>query len=292
MNTVVLFPDATPVKGPQRIKASYTISEIRRQFGWSEAHIRRWVREGIIQTIDSSPDADPQFDFHALEVFRRARELRSRGRTLRKIELELHGQRTLFSESEGRLIPLPTRMSPFEEALILHEQGSPRSAEMYAQAIREEECVADAFCNLGILDYEAKNIPGAFNHFTSALRHDPRHFESHFNLAHMYFEEGNIRLARLHYEFSAVIEPGSASAHFNLGLVSAIEENIPEAVASLNKAKEFATEEELPQIDEILHGLQNTPDGLTRILHESPAAPAAQAGLDGKAFEMRATKAY
>jgi tetratricopeptide (TPR) repeat protein len=258
MSTVVPFPNAMPVKGPQRIKASYSISEIRRQFGWSETHIRRWIKEGIIRTTGSSTDDEPQFDFHALGIFRRARELRNSGRPLRKIELELHGQRNLFLENEGLLIPLPTRMSPFEEALILHEQGDPRAVEMYAQAIREEECAADAFCNLGILDYEARNIPGAFDHFTSALRHDPRHFEAHFNLAHLYFEEGDIRLARLHYELSAVIEPGSASAHFNIGLVSIIEENIPAAIASLNKAKEYATEEELAQIDEILLGLQNT----------------------------------
>ena len=256
MSIVVQFPDATPVKGLQRIKASYTIGEIRRQFGWSEAHIRRWIKERIIRTIDSSPGCEPRFDFHALEIFRRARELRSRGKPLRKIEMELHGQRNLFSESEGILILLPPRMSPFEEALILHEQGNPRASEMYALAIREEECVADAFCNLGILDYEAKNIPGAFNNFTRALSYDPRHFEAHFNLAHLYFEEGDIRLARLHYEFSSVIEPGSASAHFNLGVINAIEDNIQAAVSSLNKAKELATEEELAQIDEILQGLQ------------------------------------
>jgi Tfp pilus assembly protein PilF len=147
-------------------------------------------------------------------------------------------------------------MSPFEEALILHEQGDPRAAEMYAQAIREEECVADAFCNLGILDYEAGIVAGAFDNFTKALGNDPRHFESHFNLAHLYFEEGSIRPSRLHYEISAVIEPGNASVHFNLGLINAIEENIPAAVAALNKAKEFATEDELPQIEEILLGLQ------------------------------------
>ena len=258
MSTVVQFPGVTPVKGPQRIKASYTISEIRQQFGWSEAHIRRWIREHIIHPIDSSPNGEPRFDFRAFEIFRRARELHDRGRPLRKIELELHGQRNLFSESEGRLVHLPPRMSPFEEALILHEQGNPRASEMYALAIKEEECVADAFCNLGIIDYEAENIPGAFNNFTHALRHDPRHFEAHFNLAHMYFEEGDIRLARLHYELSAVIEPCSASAHFNLGLINAVEENTQAAVDSLCKAKEFATEEELAQIEELLGSLQVT----------------------------------
>jgi len=270
MSTVVTFPDIAPVKGPQRIKASYTISEIRRQFGWSEAHIRRWVRERIIQTIDSSSDEEPRFNFHALEVFRRARELRGRGRSLRKIEMELRGQRSLFSESEGRLITLPPRMSPFEEALILHEQGNPRAREMYALAISKEECVADAYCNLGILDFEANNIPGAFDHFTNALKFDPRHFEAHFNLAHLYFEEGDVRLSRLHYEFSAVIEPGSASAHFNLGLIHAIEEDIPAAIASLNKAKEYAVEEEMEQIEEILRGLQASNTGKQKTEFNSP----------------------
>ena len=257
MSTVVPFPDAAPVKSLQRIQASYTIGEIRRQFGWSEAHIRRWVKEGIIRTIDPSSDGDPQFDFHALEVFRRARELRSNGRPLRKIEMELRGQRNLFSESEGLLIPLPVRMSPFEEALILHEQGNPRAAEMYAQAIREEECVADAYCNLGTLHYEAQRITQALDNFTHSLKYDPRHFESHFNLAHLYFEEGELRLARLHYEFSAIIEPGNASAHFNLGLVNAMEKKIPAAFASFTKAKEFATEEELISIDEMILGLKS-----------------------------------
>ena len=257
MSTIVPFPNAAPANGPQRIKASYTIDEIRRQFGWSETHIRRWIKEGIVRTIDSSQSGEPCFDFHALEVFRRVRELRSQGRPLRKIELELHGQRNLFSEDAGRLIALPVRISPFEEALILHEQGDPRAAEMYARAIQEDECVADAFCNLGILDYEAGNISGAFSHFTNALGRDPRHFEAHFNLAHMYFEEGNTRLARLHYEFSSSIEPDNASVHFNLGLVNAIEENVPEAISSLNKAKEFATEDEMAQIHTILCGLEN-----------------------------------
>ncbi|MCL2877909.1 MAG: tetratricopeptide repeat protein [Acidobacteria bacterium] len=261
MSTIVPFPDAVPAKGLQRIQASYTMSEIRRQFGWSEAHIRRWIKDGVIRTIDSSPDGELRFDFHALEIFRRARELRSRGKPMRKIELELHGQRNLFSESEGRLIQLPVYISPFEEALILHEQGDPRAAEMYAQAIKEEKCTADAFCNLGILNYEAGNIPGAFDNFTSALRHNPRHFEAHFNLAHLYFEEGAVRLARLHYELSAVIEPDSASVHFNLGLVNALEKNIPAAVVSFNKAKEFATEDETTQIEEILLGLESAADG-------------------------------
>lgn len=253
---VVQFPKHVPTEGLQRVQATYTVREISRQFGLSEHSIRRWTREGVIQASDSSPDGELHYDFHALTQFRRARELRNLGLTTRQIEAELNGQLNLFPEKGGRLIQLPIRLSPFEEALILHEQGDRRAVEMYTKAIRGGECVADAYCNLGILDYEAKNIPGAFDQFTKALRHDPRHFEAHFNLAHLYFEAGDFRLARLHYDISAVIEPNSASVHFNLGLIHAINGDLLLAIASLHRAKENATEEELAQIDELLNSLQ------------------------------------
>jgi len=257
VSIVVQFPDTAQSKGLQRIQAAYTVREISRQFGLSEHAIRRWTREGVIQAVEPTADGELRYDFHALTQFRHARELRNLGLSMRQIEAELNGQLNLFPEKGGRLIPLPIRLSPFEEALILHERGDKRAIEMYTKAIRGGECVADAYCNLGIIDYEEKNIPKAFDYFTKSLRHDPRHFESHFNLAHLYFEAGDFRLAHLHYDISAVIEPNSASVHFNLGLIHAIDGNLTLAIASLNKAKEFANEEELIQIDELLVNLQN-----------------------------------
>jgi DNA-binding transcriptional MerR regulator len=254
--SVVQFPQQAPSKGLQRVQATYTVREISRQFGLSEHSIRRWTREGVIQAVDSSADGELRYDFQALTQFRRARELRNLGLTTRQIEAELNGQLNLFPEKGGRLIQLPVRLSPFEEALILHEQGDKRAVEMYMKAIRGGECISDAYCNLGILDYEAKNIPGAFDQFTKALRYDPRHFEAHFNLAHLYFEAGDFRLARLHYDISAVIEPNSASVHFNLGLIHAIDGELLLAIASLHRARETATEEELCQIEELLSSLQ------------------------------------
>jgi tetratricopeptide (TPR) repeat protein len=257
MSIVVGFEKAAKSKRLQRVQSTYTVREISRQFGLSEHSIRRWTREGVIRAASSGPDGEQCYDFHALTIFRRARELRNRGLTARQIEAELHGQLNLFPEKGGQLIQLPIRLSPFEEALLLHEKGDKRAPEMYAKAIAHGECIADAYCNLGILDYEENNIPGAFDRFTNALRYDPRHFEAHFNLAHLYFEAGDFRLARLHYEISAVIEPGSASVHFNLGLIHAIDGDLVEAIASLNRAKESATDEELQQVDELLASLKN-----------------------------------
>jgi tetratricopeptide (TPR) repeat protein len=254
---IVQFPKTVPSKGLQRVQATYTVREISRQFGLSENSIRRWTREGIIQAVDQSSDGEVRYDFRALTQFRRARELRNQGLTTRQIEAELHGQLNLFPEKGGRLIQLPVRLSPFEEALILHEKGDKRAVEMYLKAIRGGECIADAYCNLGILDYEAKNITGAFDQFTKALRYDPRHFEAHFNLAHLYFEAGEFRLARLHYDISAIIEPGSPSVHFNLGLIHAINGDLLLAIAALHRARENASSEEMVQIDELLGSLQS-----------------------------------
>ncbi|HSW39444.1 MAG TPA: tetratricopeptide repeat protein [Acidobacteriota bacterium] len=250
------FSETARNKGLQRVQATYAVREISRQFGLSEQSIRRWAREGKIPATVAS-DGELRFDFQALTQFRRIRELRKRGLTARQVEAELHGQLNLFPEQGGRLIHLPKRISPFEEALILHEKGDARAVEMYMKAIRAGECISDAYCNLGILAYEANNIPEAFDHFTSALQFDPRHFESHFNLAHLYFEAGDFRLAGLHYDISAVIEPGNTGVHFNLGLISAINGDIRSAIASLNRAREFATDEELPQIEEMLAGMRN-----------------------------------
>jgi DNA-binding transcriptional MerR regulator len=267
MSVVVDFPKPAQSKGLQRVQATYTVREISRQFGLSEHSIRKWTREGIIQACASTPDGELRYDFHALTQFRRARELRNLGMSSRQIEAELNGQLNLFPEKGGRLLQLPVRLSPFEEALILHEQGDRRAVEMYTKAIQGGECISDAYCNLGILDYEASNLAGAFDQFTKALRYDPRHFEAHFNLAHLYFEAGEFRLARLHYDISAVIEPSSASVHFNLGLIHAINGDLVLAITALHRARDLAAEDEIAQIEELLRGLQSavrTPDARTR----------------------------
>jgi DNA-binding transcriptional MerR regulator len=257
MSIVVQFPKAANSSKLQRVQATYTVKEISRQFGLSENSIRKWTRDGLIAPVAYSEDGELRYDFRALTQFRRARELRNRGLSARQIEAELNGQLNLFPDRGGRLIQLPIRLSPFEEALLLHEKGDKRASEMYLKAILGGECISDAYCNLGILEYEENNVVAAFDHFTNALKYDPRHFESHFNLAHLYFEAGDFRLARLHYELSAMLEPNSTSVHFNLGLIHAINGELTTAIQELNMARDHATEEESAQVEELLASLKN-----------------------------------
>jgi len=274
VRVVARFSKTAQKKGLQRVQSTYSVRDISRQFGLSESLIRRWTKKGVIAAVPETPDRELRYDFFALTQLRRVRELRSRGLSMQQIESELHGQLNLFPEKGGRLIPLPLRRSPLEEAFLLHERGDEKAKEMYQLAILQGECVEDAYCNLGILEFESNEMAKAADHFTNALKFDPRHFESHFNLAHLYFEAGDYRLAELHYEISATLEPNSASVHFNLGLVYALKGDREAAITVLGKAKEYATEEERVQVEELLAGITKSlmdkqpTDDLQEILSE------------------------
>lgn len=153
------------------------------------------------------------------------------------------GQLNLFTPQSGRVLHLPTRFGPFEEALVLDEQNDPRAVDAYWRAIEENDGVADAYCNLGILESRAGRTAKAIDCFTHSLRDDPRHCESHFNLANLYFDVGNLKLAQLHYEIAAEVEPEFPNIFFNLGLVHALNENFSEAIAALTRYQELAPEE-------------------------------------------------
>ena len=104
------------------------------------------------------------------------------------------------SPAAGRLLALHVRV-------LGQEKGDYEGAgDAYRAAIESEDYVADAYCNLGILEHEGGEVPRAFDCFATALKDDPRHFESHYNLATLYFETEDLRLARLHYELAAEIE--------------------------------------------------------------------------------------
>src|SRR5688500_11409311 len=145
--TVISFPSPVPSKADyQRVKSSYSIKEIKQLFGLSEKTIRRWTEQGIIQASASSTPPDFIYDFQALTQFKRVRELRAQGQSVRQIEAELQGQLNLFRIETPRLARL---LTPFEEALLLHEQGDTSAAEHYEEAITEGDNVAEAYCKIG-----------------------------------------------------------------------------------------------------------------------------------------------
>ncbi|HEY5405377.1 MAG TPA: tetratricopeptide repeat protein [Pyrinomonadaceae bacterium] len=252
---VISFPSPVPLKADyQRVKSSYSIKEIKQLFGLSEKTIRRWTEQGIIQASTPSQTADFTYDFQALTQFRRVRELRSQGHSIRQIEAELQGQLSLFRPETSRIARL---LTPFEEALLLHEQGDPTAAEHYVEAIGEGDNVAEAYCNLGIINLERGETTKALDNFTLSLKNDPRHVEAHYNLANLYYDAGDLQLAKLHYEAAAQVEPGFSLVYFNLSLVYHKLGDLAAASATLEKYQQLEPEDEdIEVLNQILKAMQ------------------------------------
>lgn len=184
-----------------------------------------------------------------------------RAKKRKKKDPEGHGQLNLFSRSapaSARIVSLPSRLGPFEEALLLDERDNSKAAEAYGRAIEAGDCIADAYCNLGILEFKLGRTEKAFDCFTKSLKEEPRHFESHYNLANLYFDVGNIRLARQHYEIAAQIEPEFPNLYFNLGLLLAIAEDFKAAIEALHQYKTLVSENEGDKADELLESLRRS----------------------------------
>jgi tetratricopeptide (TPR) repeat protein len=254
---VLPFPAAPSKADYQRVKSSYTVGEIQQLFGLSERLIRRWTAQGIVHampTPEGTEHAEPLYDFHSLTAFRRVRDLRRHGLTLKQVEAELQGQMNLFRGEPARVARL---LTPFEEALSLHELGDAKAAQCYRDAIAEGDNVADAYCNLGILELEQGDAPKALDCFTLALKNEPRHVEAHYDLANLYFDSGDLRLARLHYESAAALEPSFSPLYYNLALVYYELDDLTAAFEALHRYKELAPEdEEMQAIDQLLTWLE------------------------------------
>ena len=254
---ILKWPEQPPTAlGFQAVKSTYTVREISQLFGLSEQWIRRWTREGVIEPLESADQNKLLFEFRALTKFRRVREMTAAGKTLSQIDAELRGQLNLFQPAEGRVLNFTPKLGPFEEALRLHEQGDERAVQSYQRAIDESDYVPDAYCNLGILEFDAGHTARALDCFTLSLKHDPRHFESHFNLANLYFDAGDLPLAKLHYEFAGGIEPGFAQVHFHLGLVHALQGDFAAARDELIACKELSNDGENRNVDDLLRKLE------------------------------------
>src|SRR5204863_4857093 len=250
---VLSFPAPVPAKADyQRVKSSYSVREIKQLFGLSERTVRRWTESGIIQGTPVGETGDFTYDFQALTMFRRAREMRTHGLTIKQIEAELQGQMSLF-RPDSTQVQVARLLTPFEEALVLHEQGDLTAADFYQQAITEGDNMAEAYCNLGIIELDRGQTNGALDNFTQSLKNDPRHVEAHYNLANLYYDAGDFPLARLHYEAATQIEPNFSLVYYNLALVYHRLNNVEGATQALNHYKDLEPgDEEIALVDQLL----------------------------------------
>ena len=253
---VLSFPSPVPAKADyQRVKSSYSVREIKQMFGLSERTVRRWTEVGIIYGTPIGETGNFTYDFQALTLFRRVRDMRSQGLTIKQIEAELQGQMSLFRAEVGQ-VQVSRLLTPFEEALVLHEQGDVTAAEFYQEAIAEGDNVAEAYCNLGIIELDTGDTIGALENFTQSLKNDPRHVEAHYNLANLYYDAGDFPLARLHYEAAIQIEPNFSLVYYNLALVYHRLNKVEAARQSLTRYKDLEPgDEEIELVDQLLKAM-------------------------------------
>jgi tetratricopeptide (TPR) repeat protein len=164
----------------------------------------------------------------------------------------------LFPQPTAQILDFAPDSTRFEQALMLDERGDPKASDLYRQAIDEQDSVADAYCNLGIIESKQGNTTKAFDCFTTSLKYNPRHFESQYNLGNMYFELNDFRLAQIHYELALAVDPSFSNAYFNLALVQAINNNLNAAISALTRYQELVPVEEGRNADELLDNLKKS----------------------------------
>lgn len=180
-------------------------------------------------------------------------------RVRRRVRPENPNQLQLFSQAApSNILAIPSLLSAFERALMLDEQGDGKAAELYLQAIENNESVADAYCNLGIIQSKQGLTSKAFDSFTKSLTHNPRHFEAHYNLGNMYFEVSDWRLARVHYQIAVEIDPGFPNVYFNLGLVLATNHELEPAIRALETYQNLVAPEQAQNAAELLENLKKS----------------------------------
>jgi tetratricopeptide (TPR) repeat protein len=167
-------------------------------------------------------------------------------------------QLQLFAPSTAQILYLAPQLGHFEHALMLDERGDRRAADLYLNAIAEHDCVADAYCNLGIIESKQGRTARAFDCFTNCLKHNPRHLEAHYNLGNLYFEVNDFRLAQIHYEMATEVDPSFPNVYFNLALVLSINNEFSAAITALTKYQELVPADEGRNGDELLENLKKS----------------------------------
>ncbi len=152
----------------------------------------------------------------------------------------------------GKVVRLH-QLSVFEEALLFDERGyTDKARASYRKAIDEDDCAADAYCNLGIIESRDGEYAKAIDCFTLCLKLNPRHYEAHYNLANLYSEVGNHVLAKVHYGVAIELEPDFPNSYYNLGLTHAVLKEYRQAVQFLSRYRYLTPHEDSRQTDDLI----------------------------------------
>ncbi len=145
------------------------------------------------------------------------------------------------------VVQLDSSLSPFDAALLKDRTGRDDAREAYLQAVSNGDRVADALCNLGILEAADGAYDDAVEWFAKALAASPDHFEAHYNLGALYLDIEMFLPARVHLAIAAAQDPASAELQFNLAVALA---GVGQFAASAAALRQFRKLSPNPDQDE------------------------------------------
>ncbi len=101
----------------------------------------------------------------------------------------------------------------------------------------------DAYSQLGLIYYRAKNYEKAMENYNLALKYKPNFPLVYSNMGIIFFEQGNLEKAKEVYEKAVQYDPRMKDALRNLGAVNAMQKNFQEAIRWFSQAEQYWPED-------------------------------------------------
>lgn len=112
--------------------------------------------------------------------------------------------------------PAVRAKAEFQRGLELEDDDPSAARDAYAEALRLDPGLVDAYVNLGRLHHEAGDAREAARLYHLALERSPDDAVVHFNLAVALEDTKGAAAAAAHYERALALDPDFADAHYNL----------------------------------------------------------------------------
>ncbi len=215
----------------------YTVSDVAKLLGLSEAQVRSFARAGFL-TPRRGPKGDLRFSFQDLVLLRAAKGLAAakiparriqralkrlrdelpQGRPLSALRIAAEGDRIVVTDGETAWYPESGQVVlDFTVSEIATKAGP--IARKRAEAARVQETLtAEEWYALGC-DLEVTSLDEARDAYRRALELDPHHAEAHINLGRLLHEAGRLEDALGHYRLALQANPDDPTAAFDLAIV-------------------------------------------------------------------------
>jgi tetratricopeptide (TPR) repeat protein len=232
------------------IRGHHTIGDLSRILNIAPTKIRRWMRVGLIQPVESNYRL-AAFDFHQVANAKRLCELLESGASLSAIRKGLDQMRRWLRHKN---LPLSQLVQLEQGTVVLRVNGDlmessgqrlldfeeqSRHAVTLAAPRPDQAPSADAFFDLALELEDAGRLNESAEVYRQALQMEPTDPVLHFNMGNVLFRLGCFVEAVASFEAALRYDPQYAEAWNNLGNTHAELHNWDQAIHSFQRALQF-----------------------------------------------------